>query len=296
MHCSERILIVDDEEAVRTVLAKFVAKQGFQHDCAKSGEEALRLIERNDYDFVITDMMMPGTDGLELLQKVKALKKDVPVAIVTGFGTLDLAIEAVRCGAVDFVKKPFDFERVSRLLSKVFERQKREISYQVALSVLCNGTFVLPNEVIVHESAARIATKRLEGTPFHDGVYLALVEALSNAIEHGNLEITQQEKVDATTEGRFDDLKRSRLADPTLGNRKVFLRFEASDDAVCFVVRDEGKGFDYRELPDPTRPENIFNASGRGILLIQCYMDEVSWNEPGNEITLLKKLTKASSE
>ena len=80
-----------------------------------------------------------------------------------------------------------------------------------------------------------------------------------------------------------------------LGNRKVFLRFEASDHAACFVVRDEGKGFDYRQLPDPTRPENIFNASGRGILLIQCYMDEVSWNEPGNEITLLKKLTKASS-
>lgn len=296
MHFGERILIVDDEETVRAVLAKFVAKQGFQHDCAKSGDEALRLIERNDYDFVITDMVMPGTDGLELLQRLKALKKDVPVAIVTGFGTLDLAIEAVRCGAVDFVEKPFDFERVSQLLSRVFERQKREVSCQEALSVLTSGTFVLPNEVVVHESAARIATKRLEGTPFLNGVYLALVEALTNAIEHGNLEITQQEKVDATTEGRFDDLKRSRMADPALGNRKVFLRFEVSDVAVCFVVRDEGKGFNYHELPDPTRPENIFNASGRGILLIRCYMDEVSWNGPGNEITLLKRLAKAPSE
>ncbi len=296
MRSSERILIVDDEETVCTVLAKFITRQGFRHDCAASGKEALALLEKNDYDFVITDLMMPGTDGLELLQKVKAMKTDVPVAIMTGFGTLDLAIEAIRNGAVDFIRKPFDFERVSQLLSKVFGRRKHEISYQEALAVLTSGTFVLPNNVIVLESAARIAAKRLEGTPSYDGVYLALIESLANAMEHGNLEISQEEKVEATAEGLLDGLRLSRLADPALGNRKIFLETEASDDAICFTVRDEGKGFDYRNLPDPTQPENVFNASGRGILLIQCYMDEVSWNEAGNEITLVKKLSKAPSE
>ena len=296
MRSSERILIVDDEETVCTVLAKFITRQGFRSDCTFSGEEALALLEKNDYDFMIADLMMPGTSGLELLQRVKAMKMDVPVAIMTGFGTLDLAIEAIRNGAVDFIKKPFDFQRLSELMTKVFERRKREISYQEALAVLTSGTFVLPNDVIVLESAARIATKRLEGTPSYDGVYLALIESLTNALEHGNLEIAQEEKVEATAEDRFDDLKRSRLADPALGNRKIFLRVETSDDAICFAVRDEGKGFDHRSLPDPTQPENIFNASGRGVLLIHCYMDEVSWNETGNEIRLLKKLTKPPSE
>jgi len=296
MHSTERILIVDDEEALCTVLAKFVTRQGFRSDRAFSGEEALALLEKNDYDFVITDLMMPGCDGLELLQKVKAMKMDVPVAIITGFGTLDLAIEAIRNGAVDFIKKPFDFERISQLLSKVFERRRHEISYQESLALLTSVTFVLPNDVIVLESAARIATKRLEGAPSYDGVYLALIESLTNAMEHGNLEIAQDEKVEATAQGRFDAVRLSRLADPALGARKIFLKTEVSDDAICFTVRDEGKGFDYRNLPDPTQPENIFNASGRGVLLIQCYMDEVSWNETGNEIRLLKKLSKPPSE
>lgn len=295
MGSSERILIVDDEESVCNVLVKFVARQGFRPDSAFSGDEALALLERNDYDFVITDLMMPGTDGLELLQRVKAMKVDVPVAIITGFGTLDLAIEAIRNGAVDFIKKPFDFGRITQLISKVFERRKHDVSYQEALAVLTSGTFQLPNDVVVLESAARIATKRLEGTPFYDGVYLALIESLTNAMEHGNLEISQDEKLEASSKGRFDEVRQSRLADHALNARKIFLKTEISDHAICFTVRDEGKGFDYNSLPDPTQPENIFNASGRGVLLIQCYMDEVSWNEAGNEVRLLKKLSKPLS-
>ncbi len=296
MHSSERILIVDDEETIRTILARFIARQGFQHDCASSGDEALELLELNDYDFVITDLMMPGTDGLELLQKIKVMKRDIPVAIITGFGTLDRAIQAIRHGAVDFIKKPFDFGRISQLMAKVFERRKREASYQEALGLLTSGTFALYNDAIILESAARIAAKLLEETPFYDGVYLALIESLTNAMEHGNLEIAQSEKVEATTADSFEELRRSRLADPVLGGRKLYLRIEVSNDAIRFSIRDEGKGFDYGSLPDPTQPENIFNASGRGVLLIQCYMDEVSWNETGNEITMLKRLNKTPSE
>ena len=295
MHYRERILIVDDEEAIRTILAKFVTKQGFQRDCASSGEDALELLETNDYDFVIMDLMMPGTDGLELLQKIKVMKRDIPVAIITGFGTLDLAIQAIRHGAVDFIKKPFDFGCISQLMAKVFERRKREASYQEALGLLTSGTFALPNEEVIIESAARIAAKQLEEKPLYDGVYLALIESLTNAMEHGNLEISQAEKVEATAAGSFEELKRTRLADPVLGGRKLHLRIEASDDAIRFSIRDEGKGFDYRDLPDPTQPENIFNASGRGVLLVQCYMDDVSWNDVGNEITILKKLNKTPS-
>ena len=292
---AKRILIVDDEEAVRTVLANFMSREGFESDCAASGDEAIRLLETRRYDFVITDLMMPGDDGLELLQRIRAMNSDVPVAIMTGFGTLDRTIEALRRGAVDFIEKPFDFNHISQLLYKVFERQRREAGYSEALALLVSGTFVLPNDPVVLESAARLATKRLEGTHSHDGVYLALIECLTNAMEHGNLEIGQEEKINAVSAGALDELKRSRLADPALGNRKIFLTMEARDDSLRFTVRDEGKGFDYRNLPDPTEAENLFNASGRGVLLVRCYMDEVSWNDKGNEITILKRLTERPS-
>ncbi|HUT04979.1 MAG TPA: response regulator [bacterium] len=295
MHRAKRILIIDDEEAVRTVLAKFMSREGFEHDCASSGDEAIWLLETNEYDFVITDLVMPGAHGLELLERIKSMNSEVPVAIMTGFGTSDRTIEALRGGAVDFIEKPLDFDRISQLLSKVFKRRRREAGYAEALAMLASGTFVLPNDAIILESAARIATKRLEGTRFHDGVYLALIECLTNAMEHGNLEIGQEEKIDAISAGALDELKRSRLADPVLGNREVFLTMKATDDSLRFTVRDEGKGFDYRNLPDPTEAENLFNASGRGVLLVQCYMDEVSWNHAGNEITILKSLNKLHS-
>jgi len=295
MHRAERILIIDDEEVVCTVLAKFMSREGFEHDCATSGDEAIRLLETNEYDFVITDLVMPGDDGLELLQRIRSMNREIPVAIMTGFGTLDRAIEALRRGAVDFIKKPFDFDRISQLLSKVFERRKYEVGYAESLALFTDGTFALPNDAIILESAARLATKRLEGTRFHDGVYLALIECLTNAMEHGNLEIGQKEKIDAMNVGTLDELKCSRLADPVLSNRKISLTIKATDDSLRFTVRDEGKGFDYRNLPDPTKAENLFNASGRGVLLVQCYMDEVSWNHAGNEITILKNLTELPS-
>ncbi len=295
MHSAERILIIDDEKRVCTVLGEFMSREGFEHDCATSGDEAIRLLETKNYDFVITDLVMPGDDGLELLQRIRSMNSEIPVAIMTGFGTLDRAIEALRRGAVDFIKKPFDFDRISQLLSKVFERRKHEAGYAESLALFTNGTFALPNDAIILESAARLATKRLEGTRFHDGVYLALIECLTNAMEHGNLKIGQKEKIDAMSDGTLEELKRSRLADPVLGNRKIFLTIEATDDSLRFIVRDEGEGFDYYNLPDPTNAENLFNASGRGVLLVQCYMDEVSWNHAGNEITILKKLTERLS-
>lgn len=292
METAKRVLIADDEKPIRSVLSKFLAKQNIQSDCASSGQEALQLLQEGEYDFLITDLMMPGMDGLELLQRVKTANRNIPVAIITGFGTLDLAIQALRFGAIDFIKKPFDFKSIARLLTKVFDRQKREASYQDAIALMTEASFVLPNDTSILESAGRIAAKQFEGKPEYDGVYLALIEALTNAMEHGNLEIHQTDKIEAMTSGSYYETERERLADPEFSDRRIYLRIETSNAAVTYKIRDEGKGFNWRELPDPTSPENLFSVGGRGVMLLRCYMDEVSWNESGNEITMVKKLKR----
>ena len=295
MEQSKRVLVADDEEAIRHVLSKFLTKQRVDNICVATGEEAYDLLQREHFDFVITDLMMPGIDGLELIRRIRSLHIRVPVAITTGFGTLDLAIEALRSGAVDFIKKPFEFSQVSRLLAKIFDRQKREASYHDAMGLLTEAKFVLPNNMAILESAGRIVAKMLEHLPEYDGVYLALVEALTNAMEHGNLEIGRERKAEALSTGKYRALEKERMSDPRLGKRKVVLTVKAGENEIKYTVRDEGRGFDYTSLPDPTGSENIFNTSGRGILLIRCYMDEVTWNEAGNEISMLKYLQTLST-
>lgn len=102
-----KILAVDDEEIVLDSLRKMLALAGYSIDTVESGSEALGLISRRDYDFVFTDLKMPGMDGVEVTKAVRHLRPDIDVIIITGYGTIDSAVETVQLGAMDYVEKPF---------------------------------------------------------------------------------------------------------------------------------------------------------------------------------------------
>ncbi len=116
-----RLLFVDDEEAMRTMMEIVLGKDGHAVDTAASGEEALELFRKNDYDMVIQDLRMPGLSGIELLQRLSEIDADVPVVIVTAFSTWDSAVEAMRIGAYDYLKKPFDTEEVRALVQRALQ-------------------------------------------------------------------------------------------------------------------------------------------------------------------------------
>jgi anti-sigma regulatory factor (Ser/Thr protein kinase) len=120
-----------------------------------------------------------------------------------------------------------------------------------------------------------------------DRVALVLQEALLNGIHHGNLELSSKlRNGDETTYERLAERRRQR---PRYRDRRVHVLARLSRREATYVIRDEGPGFDPGRLPDPTDPANLERASGRGLLLIQAYMDEVAFNETGNEITLTKR-------
>ncbi len=102
-----RILIVDDEEILREAIGMIVESEGYQATCAQNGSEALEIVRRQPFDLVITDMKMPGLDGMEVLREVKLLAPNIKVIIITGFAAEDPST-AIRAGADDFIYKVFN--------------------------------------------------------------------------------------------------------------------------------------------------------------------------------------------
>jgi signal transduction histidine kinase len=119
---AEKILLVDDEEGIRKVLSISLADSGYDVITAGSGEEALKIFEEQRPSIVMTDIKMPGMDGIELLQKIKEHSPETEVVMITGHGDMDLAIRSLRYGAADFVTKPIKDEALEIALKRVCEK------------------------------------------------------------------------------------------------------------------------------------------------------------------------------
>lgn len=114
-----RILVVDDEEALRTVLSTELSSEGYEVSTAGDGNEAIDLVKENNYDLVLLDIKMPNVDGFEVLKYIKGDKPDIKVIMLTGFADLKNAIESKRLGAEDFVSKPYDLVDLLTTIERV---------------------------------------------------------------------------------------------------------------------------------------------------------------------------------
>jgi anti-sigma regulatory factor (Ser/Thr protein kinase) len=124
-------------------------------------------------------------------------------------------------------------------------------------------------------------------------VCIALEEALRNAMFHGNLELTSDQREGDSTV--YQELIDDRRAREPFATRRLFVTVRVSPTSGTFIVRDEGPGFDPRKLPDPTDPANLEKVSGRGLLLMKTFMDEVSFNDTGNQVTMTKRGSDAAA-
>ncbi len=119
-----RILVVDDETAQRDILGGFLRKQGYEVREAASGQAALTLLKAETVDLVLTDVKMPGMSGLDLLREARALNPELPVVVLTAYGTIADAVAAMHDGAVDYLTKPVDLDSVVLRVRKVLEQQR----------------------------------------------------------------------------------------------------------------------------------------------------------------------------
>src|ERR1700755_1642658 len=119
-----RILVVDDERVIREILAEFLTLEGFSVHTVEDGEKALTELRLRPYDLLITDLKMPRLSGLQLLEKVEAERLGVLTVLMTGFGTVETAIEAMKKGAHDYLLKPFKVEEVIHVVERALYRQR----------------------------------------------------------------------------------------------------------------------------------------------------------------------------
>ena len=138
-----RILVADDEESMRWVLSKALKRKGFSVDLAIDGRQALSMIQDGSYDLAILDIKMPGINGLDLLDKIRELKKDLLVVIMTAEASMKNAVEAMKRGAYDYITKPFDLDVIDAIIEKVGRPicwASRTISLPSQIDGICGPT------------------------------------------------------------------------------------------------------------------------------------------------------------
>jgi DNA-binding NtrC family response regulator len=119
-----RILVIDDEEIMQDVLSDLLGVEGYQIDCAGTGEQGLERFSENEYDLVILDVMLPGESGIKVLDRIKKLNPDQPVIMITAFASVENAIEAMKKGADEYITKPFKNDEVVLLVRRSIEKYK----------------------------------------------------------------------------------------------------------------------------------------------------------------------------
>lgn len=289
-----RILVVEDNRSQSMLLKRVLESQGFEVTLADEGVAALEAITRQPPHVVVTDMLMPGMNGLELVAQVRKRFPRVPTILITEYGNEDVAAEALHRGAVGYIpKRRIDSDLVpcvERVLgiAKANPRHRKLIDELVTNELrfeLDNDLSVVPHLVSHLQDCVGLMQLCDETAQLRLGI--ALSEAMTNAIYHGNLQLSSELR-DADGHNWFDFAqKRSQQA--PYRDRKVHVAANLSRESATFTIRDEGSGFDPKLLPDPLNHANLAKSSGRGLLLIHCFVDEVSHNSTGNEITLVKR-------
>jgi CheY-like chemotaxis protein/anti-sigma regulatory factor (Ser/Thr protein kinase) len=296
------VLIVDDSSTERMLVGLLVEGIGhFRAAYAVDGNAALAAIAAARPSLVLTDLQMPGMDGLELVREIRQRHPGLPVILMTAHGSETVAVRALRSGAAYYVAKDKLEAELRDALTSVLasvddeHRRARLLDYversETYFKLDNDAEHVAPLVALLQEQVMRL---QLCDANEIMRVGICLDEALHNAIHHGNLELNS--KLRERDNHAYHELGRQRRRELPFRERRVHVTSTLTRDEARFVIRDEGPGFDPRQLPDPTDPENLLKPSGRGLLLIMTFMDEVRHNDTGNQITMVKRRGGAVGE
>ena len=288
---TSKILVVDDNPVDRHLVGSLLnAVDEWDIEYATDGAHALVQLDTVQPDIIVTDLQMPYVDGLELVQRVRQDHSDIPVVLITSYGSEKTAVEALKCGAANYSPKNALRKDLVRTVRQVLDlsnhvRASRLKSNQPAPT---NLAFVLENDLGLVGPLIEHLQTMMPAWSDRDRlqVSMALDEALVNAMHHGNLEVESSLRVD--DESEYYERVRLRRTQTPFCDRRVHIQAEFSEQHLCVQISDEGPGFDPTTIPDPTDEENIQKIGGRGLFLIKSFMSQVVHNPTGNQITMTK--------
>jgi DNA-binding response OmpR family regulator len=300
------ILLVDDENPIITKLKLFFENSDYHADLACSGMEAIKKINKTNYDIVVSDIEMPEMDGLELLKRIrKTVDYSLPIILMTDSMDVEYAINAVRLGASDFVKKPVDMKQLLKSVNNLVTVNKATQQIQnMSQQLLCaDMEFQFHPEHFLETDISTALTvlfkQYFELQPYLvNEITLCLEEMLNNALVHGTLKLDEQIR-------QMDYLNylahlKKMISDQEIASKKIILQAKLNkrEKYLQLVVTDEGKGFDYQHWLKLTQDEIQKNLTyhGRGIALIKLIADELQFQNEGRTIMIRKHLEHTERE
>lgn len=289
----KNILVVDDLLTERTLVGQILGRESeWQVLYAKNGRDALEQVEQQPPDLILTDLQMPEMDGLELVAEVRERYPLVPVVLMTAKGSEEIAVNALQSGAASYVPKRVLTKELVETITQVLASLEEEFDERRLTMSLSELHYVLENDsrvMMTLVSRLRQIVREMQLFDDSDSMRLAtaLNEALENAHYHGNLEVSSELREDSLS--TYYDLAKSRREQLPYRDRHVHVVATFCSEEVRIVIRDEGPGFDLSCIPDPTDLSLLERPHGRGILLMRTFVDEVQFNEKGNEVTLVKR-------
>lgn len=291
----ERILVVEDSATQAAFMRMLLQDAGYQVSVAVNGREGCDKARAEQPTLVVTDLYMPEMNGLQLVETLKREYPRLPVVLTTAEGSEEIAVEALNKGAVSYVPKRRTGEMLIETVQQILalahadRAAQRLLEFQTSAEV----AFSVTNEdELVPAIVARLRDQ-VQQMRICDEIQLmtistALDEALVNAMIHGNLEVSSNLRV--IDNGKpYREQIRQRRQQPPYRDRRVDVQLSLTREEARFRIRDQGPGFDPSKIPDPRDPANLEKVSGRGLLLIHTFMDEVHHNAQGNEITMIKR-------
>ncbi|HJT33406.1 MAG TPA: response regulator [Pirellulales bacterium] len=299
------VLVVDDS-AVDRRLATGLLNKGtmLSIETAENGAAALARMKISEPDVVVTDLQMPELDGLGLIKAVRIHHPRVPVVMMTAHGSEDLAVEALESGAASYVPKSQLSEKLLDTVEQVLAVSRADHSYDRLADCLnwCEFSLHLENDSSLIDPLVDVVQKMVEKMRLCDAtgrvrIGVALEEALLNALYRGNLELgfeEMQEDRANLLQGLSLGLAEQRRDQAPYAQRKIFVKVQVTPEEARILVRDEGPGFDVTPIADCDDPTALARRGGRGMVLMRTFMDEVTYNDCGNEVTMVKR--KETSE
>ena len=291
-----RILVVDDSPIDQRLAGSLLKQSTDCHvEYAANGQDAWNAIQASAPDLVLTDLQMPEMDGLALVESIRNHMPLLPVVLMTAFGSEQIATEALQRGAASYVAKTHLAQSLVRTVQQVlsvtrFDRQQRRLGdfwQQTRFCFSIDNDVALIPALVTHLQDYLARIRHCDQTEIVR-VGVALHEALRNAIHHGNLELDSKLRED--DDSRYYELADLRRNNDPYRDRKVTFTAIETPEQATYVIQDEGPGFDTSHVHyDPEDPQHLTRPSGRGLFLIQTFMDEVQFNERGNEITMIHR-------
>ena len=287
---SERpsVLIVDDMPD-NIDLAADILKERYEIYAAIDGERAFKVLAHQSIDLILLDVMMPHTDGFEVCRKLKSDKRyrRIPVIFLTALDSRDNILRGLELGAYYYLTKPVDCDQLHAVAASATEgyrtykrlRQEDERTLEL-LKLLEQGRFVFRT---LHE-ARYLAVLIAKAFPDPERCVLGLTELMINAVEHGNLNISYEEKSRLNEQGGWQQEVERRLSLPEYAGKTALLKLERDDKEIRAMIQDQGSGFDWQRYLE-IDPDRAFDTHGRGIAMSKalCF-DRLDYLNSGNQV------------